>query len=464
MAEFNGQNGIWRTSETGVHYFIPDGVDPKQAWEEWSKNRHYLQYWEAHEPNKDGFQSYGGISKKRYNELIEEGKETRITDYLKDRFNRYDVPEDIEEKMMSSLDDIKSIQNKKDFFEQLRYNMRKNDIYRVGSYQIIRDAFDNEITEKYNKLIKPVIDKVNSIDIDNSYQTFENGLNKSTNLSEDFKNKMKQNFDNCQNEKCKIMLAIVTDVFNLGFTNNEGNKEWSYYNEINNSINLLNKHNDTETLFHEGFHAIFDKYNISESGLKEIMKKELNHAKKVDSIYEYFENKYCQENNLPLKSDLIKERENLRTKQNNLYNKVLEESAAKYNGLKTMKAYQDTHKTLKEKYPEYEEWETEFWKLNHQINNIENNSQFELSIRYGNLNDMISAITLNRRGAGHTQTYWREDKNNQSNEFFAEMAEMKATNDNEQYELIRKFAPESVKKFEEIFENIFKNKGEPLKL
>ena len=49
-----------------------------------------------------------------------------------------------------------------------------------------------KFAEKYNKLIEPIVNKVNSIDIDNSYEHFEQGLSKSVNLSDDFKKQMKQ--------------------------------------------------------------------------------------------------------------------------------------------------------------------------------------------------------------------------------------------------------------------------------
>jgi len=464
MAEFNGQTGIWRTSETGVHYFIPDGVDPKQAWEEWSKERHYLQYWKVNDPDKYkyGLSSLSGISKKGYEKLIASGGLGEIRNYIDEKDWYKKVPEDIEEKMLNALGNITSIKNKKDFFEQLRDKVWGNGV-NIDNWQVIKDAFDNEIKEKYGELIKPVIDKVNSIDIDNSYECFEEGLKLSTSLPESFKTKMLQNFENCQDEKCKIMVASMVNVFDLKYTNNEGTKEWSYYSELENSINILDRHNDTETLVHETFHAIFERYNVRESGLKEIMKKEMNKSKKIEEITNYFFDKAAKEQGYKDYKTIAEEANKALNNVNSIYSNELNKVSKKYGG-KTFEAYRELEQILKNN-EEYQKIYKDYEFKARTANLIKKDGRMQLS-RYANLCDMISAATWNKSeyGYGHTGNYWGEDKWNQANEFFAEMAEMKATNDTEQYELIRKFAPESVKKFEELFENIFKNKEEPLKL
>lgn len=67
-------------------------------------------------------------------------------------------------------------------------------------------------------------------------------------------------------------------------------------------------------------------------------------------------------------------------------------------------------------------------------------------------------------GAGHGSSYWKNrEEFIQADEFFAEMAEMKAT-DQKEYELIRKYLPKAATKFEEIFNNIIKNKGKVYEL
>lgn len=459
MAEFNGQTGIWRTSETGVHYFIPDGVDPKTAWGEWSKERHYLQYWKVNEPDKWGLQSFSGLTKKEYDKLIESGGIGEIRNYI-DENNWYKkIPENIEERMANALNDITDIKNKADFWNQLRDKIWGNGIY-ADNWQVIRDAFDNEIADKYNKLIEPVMNKINNIDLDNSYEHFENGLKSSTTLSKSFKTKMLQNFENCKDEKCKIMLAAMTDVFGLEFTNSEAGKEWSYCNYQGTSINILERHNDVDTLFHEGFHAVFERYNIRESGLKEIMKKELNKSKKIDEITGHFLNQAAKEQDFENYKSVTDKIDESRNKVNELYAKVKEDFGQPitiYNNI-------EFHHMLNRN-EEYQKARQNYLDNLRYQDLVKRDAKLKLSI-YPNLCDMISAATWNKSeyGYGHTGNYWGEDKWNQANEFFAEMASMKATGSKEEYELIRKFAPQSVAKFEELFENIFNNKGEPLKL
>ena len=91
----------------------------------------------------------------------------------------------MEYRVALALDSITSTTRPGDFLNQLRGKLWGNGISH-NNFDVIIDAFKDEILEKYNELIKPLRDEINNIDIDNSDDVFINHLNKQ-NVSENFK-------------------------------------------------------------------------------------------------------------------------------------------------------------------------------------------------------------------------------------------------------------------------------------
>lgn len=80
--------------------------------------------------------------------------------------------------------------------------------------------------------------------------------------------------------------------------------------------------------------------------------------------------------------------------------------------------------------------------------------------KWGDLSDVVSGATgdrLNLVGMHHYASYWRESKYNRGIEAFAEIASAKATNP-ESYAVFKKYLPNTVKAFEEIYSKL--EKGE----
>ena len=118
----------------------------------------------------------------------------------------------------------------------------------------------------------------------------------------------------------------------------------------------------------------------------------------------------------------------------------------------------------KDAYKKYDSALNNFRIAEYKLNKIKQHADAELTYLYPNFADMCSGATNNSFGFGHTRKYWKENDNNQENEFFAEIAAIKATGNKKELEMIRKFLPKSVKRWEEIVNDISKNKGKVLDL
>ena len=284
------------------------------------------------------------------------------------------------------------------------------------------------------------------------------------------------NFDICKDESLKSIAAANSEL-GLKFLENEkyddfGNKIGTCYIPHNNSLNILEGDQDTDTVFHEMFHGVFEKYDVKNSGLKETLKEEFH--KNIKAIKQYFSpEEYCKRNNIDYNS--IKNEYDKAGKEfseaedivNKKYNETLDQIAA--GGPKTYSVYEEAHKQLRAN-QEYMQLEENFKKARQNFNihtsnmrKIETRAKNELDFMYPNFADMCSGYTLNKFGFGHSQNYWREDKTNHVNEFFAEMSAIKATGSNE-LEFIKKWLPKSVAKYEEVIKNISENKGKALDL
>lgn len=84
----------------------------------------------------------------------------------------------------------------------------------------------------------------------------------------------------------------------------------------------------------------------------------------------------------------------------------------------------------------------------------------EITKKWSNLSDMYSStkgnsISRTLVGMGHTVSYWRNSRNARAIEMFAECASAKAVNP-KSYETLKKYFPETVKRFDEIFEKLKK--------
>lgn len=84
----------------------------------------------------------------------------------------------------------------------------------------------------------------------------------------------------------------------------------------------------------------------------------------------------------------------------------------------------------------------------------------EITKKWSNLSDMYSStkgnsISRTLVGMGHTASYWRNSSNARAIEMFAECASAKAVNP-KSYETLKKYCPETVKRFDVIFEKLKK--------
>lgn len=454
-----------QSEEDAINEFIGSHYESELK----TKTREYKSYYLYDTTKEDfekGLSAATGVSKREYEKALKAGREGYERPFETSFYHR--IPEDIEDNVFKTLESMGDVNSPEDFERKLRQNLFKYDGINADNYQTIRNAFDDEISETYNILIAPKLDVINNIDIDNSYEVFNNSFKTSNNVTENFKQKIMDNFEKCKDEDCKIMLAVVSET-GTKFSQNLkedifGNRIGTCYQPRENNINILDDDNDLNTLYHEGFHSVFERYNVKDTNLKAVMKKELNHSEKINSIYEYFENEYTNEMGFSHKNVLIQKREELRNRMNDLYNKVLNESAKKFGGLKTADVYADARKTLRENHPEYSEWDSNFWKIVRGIDAIEKGAENKIIGEHPDLADIISGASRGKRGFGHPRRYWKSDPMLQANEFFAELAALKAEGNTTEYELIRKFAPQSVKRFEEIFKDIINNKGKALEL
>ena len=469
MATFRGKEGIWRTMDNGVHIFIANGQSLDDAIKG-LKPREYNKYWLRNEDSE--WESYSGVSKKEYEKAIAKGREGKIEPFKENWGSR--IPEDMEYRMWNALESIKDANGPGDFRNKLKKALWGNGID-WNNYNTILDAFSDDIVNKYNSLIKPRVDEINKIDIDNSYEYFEKNIDKQ-NVSDRFKKVLKDRFDECKDEKLKTLAATATEL-GLSFSENEkksplfGDRIGTCYIPALNQVNILDGDEDLDTIFHEMHHGIFEKYNIIESGLNETLKNEFN-KKKVKEIKKYFGlEEYCKRNNIDydkIKSDYDNADKEVKEARNYL-NKIYSEELEKI-GDKSMAGYQKLRQVL-ENHDEYQNADiiykesfNKFLNIEKEMKKIERYANSELTDLYPNFADMCSGATNNSFGYGHPRSYWKDDETNQVNEFFAEISAIKATGNNEELEMIKKFLPETVKKYEEVIDNILKNKGEALEL
>lgn len=86
--------------------------------------------------------------------------------------------------------------------------------------------------------------------------------------------------------------------------------------------------------------------------------------------------------------------------------------------------------------------------------------QLKIREKYANLSDMYEAQFSSERGFsgyGHGRRYWKSDDKNQATEFFAEAFSAKSMKNQEQYELIKKYLPNTCKAFDEIYDKVAKD-------
>ena len=245
MARFKGKEGIWRTMDNGVHVFIANGQSLNDAMKN-LKPREYNKYWLKDEDRE--WESYTGVSKKEYEKGIAKGREGRIELFKNEGWHR--IPDDMEYRMWNALENIKDIKGPADFKSKLKQALWGNGID-WNNYNTILDAFGEDIVEKYNELIKPIRDEINKIDIDNSYEYFEKNINKQ-NVSDRFKKVLKDTFDECKDEKLKILAATSTEL-GLNFSENIktdplwGSRIGTCYMPHHDTVNILNDDEDLDT-------------------------------------------------------------------------------------------------------------------------------------------------------------------------------------------------------------------------
>lgn len=95
-----------------------------------------------------------------------------------------------------------------------------------------------------------------------------------------------------------------------------------------------------------------------------------------------------------------------------------------------------------------------------QINDYE--SREKARAKWCDLSDMYEGAGGNSRGFanyGHGRQYWKRSKDKRGIEFFAEAFSAKSSSNQERYELIKKYLPNTCKAFEEIYEKLSKADG-----
>ena len=99
-------------------------------------------------------------------------------------------------------------------------------------------------------------------------------------------------------------------------------------------------------------------------------------------------------------------------------------------------------------------------------NEMSQNKDYESRIKtqrkYGTLSDMYEGATGKNYGFanwGHGCSYWKKNDDARGVEFFAEAFSAKSSSNKEQYELIKKYLPNTCKAFEEIYEKLSKADG-----
>lgn len=86
--------------------------------------------------------------------------------------------------------------------------------------------------------------------------------------------------------------------------------------------------------------------------------------------------------------------------------------------------------------------------------------QLKIREKYSSLSDMYEAQVSRGEGFsgyGHGIPYWKQDDKKQAKEFFAEAFSAKSMKNQEQYELIKKYLPNTCKAFEEIYDKVAKD-------
>lgn len=86
--------------------------------------------------------------------------------------------------------------------------------------------------------------------------------------------------------------------------------------------------------------------------------------------------------------------------------------------------------------------------------------KMKIDEKYSSLSDMYEAQVSRGEGFsgyGHGRRYWKSDDKKQAKEFFAEAFSAKSMKNQEQYELIKKYLPNTCKAFDEIYDKVAKD-------
>lgn len=104
------------------------------------------------------------------------------------------------------------------------------------------------------------------------------------------------------------------------------------------------------------------------------------------------------------------------------------------------------------KYPEYTNLVNKLISKSANMTNIRNIATGIAFKKYGDLSDMVQAVTGKQICGGHASNYFR-NKRSQATECFAELVSAKAVN-KESYEVLKKYIPRTIEIFEEIIGEI----------
>lgn len=218
-------------------------------------------------------------------------------------------------------------------------------------------------------------------------------------------------------------------------------------NDINNPKDSVNA--DRETFYHESWHAIDNNYSSDRNTYLSKSYKLANGKTFDDVLME-------ERKNLPV-DEIVNEVKQVREKylQENNYEAIKGKREAlvkEYNReyIEYLRMPNGEEKTAKGK--EIQVIYDEYNKADKETRKIWNNGAYLRD--YANMGDVINALTYGEKtiGVGHEKSYWYKS-GNASKEAFAEIASSKIANP-KSYALFKKYLPETVKAFEEIYNKL----------
>jgi len=372
--------------------------------------------------------------------------------------------EQINDKLNEILNGInESHQSWNSFENMVAYKLRISNLaIPTGELSNVINAFNEEIGNKYDSLIKPMKDNLININKDTARDIFKKSLNIN---NDEVRQLTEESFETLNDEGKQLMaIAIASNKcsyrhVNELFDTNDGICFSSYYNSIflDNSVNNI-CYNKGQTVMHETAHMLDNTYKIDSDNLSESF--ETSNGKTLQTI---------------LKSETFGK------KGKEIIDKIIDDyNDWKENYKKSLPGYQQISNKWREvsdklsslqkekngfyfNTPESEEYEKseEFVKAKDDYFFLirECSASGDNKKIWGDVSDIVDGMTYGKDNVcsmGHKTSYWKASA--RAREFFAEYMSAKVNNQ-KSYELIKKYFPESSKAADEIIEYIIKNRS-----